>query len=69
MPVINRIADFFSDMQVWRKHIHSNPELGFECHKTADFVISKLQEFGVDEIHSKIAKSGVVRGVIFMKFE
>ena len=60
MPVNNRIADFFNDMQDWRQHIHSNPELGFECHKTADFVISKLQEFGVDEIHSKIAKSGVV---------
>ena len=60
MPVINRIADFFKDMQDWRQHIHSNPELGFECNKTADFVISKLEEFGVDEIHSKIAKSGVV---------
>ena len=60
MPVINRIADFFKDMQGWRQHIHSNPELGFECYKTADFVVSKLEEFGVDEIHSKIAKSGVV---------
>ena len=43
MPVINRIADFFKDMQDWRQHIHSNPELGFECNKTADFVISKLK--------------------------
>ncbi len=60
MPVINRIADFFNDMQDWRQHIHSNPELGFDCYKTADFVISKLKEFGVDEIHDKIAKSGVV---------
>ena len=60
MPVINRIADFYNDMQEWRKHIHSNPELGFECHNTADFVISKLKEFGIEEIHTEIAKTGVV---------
>ena len=32
MPVINRIADFFNDMQDWR-HIPPNPELGFECQR------------------------------------
>ena len=60
MPVINRIADYFYEMQGWRHHMHSNPELGFECFETAKFVKSKLQEFGVDEIHSEIAKTGIV---------
>ena len=60
MPVINRISDYFDEMQGWRHQIHSNPELGFECFETAKFVKSKLEEFGVDEIHSGIAKTGIV---------
>ena len=60
MPVINRISDYFDEMQGWRHQIHSNPELGFECFETAKFVKSKLKEFGVDEIHSGIAKTGIV---------
>ncbi len=60
MPVINRISDYFEEMQGWRHQMHSNPELGFECFETAKFVKSKLEEFGVDEIHSGIAKTGIV---------
>ena len=60
MPIINRIADYFDEMQGWRHHIHANPELGFDCFETAKFVQSKLEEFGVDEIHSQIAKTGIV---------
>ncbi|MEE2774849.1 MAG: M20 aminoacylase family protein [Pseudomonadota bacterium] len=60
MPVINRIGDLSDDMKAWRRYLHANPELGFECYKTSDFVKSKLKEFGVDEIHEGIAKTGVV---------
>ena len=60
MPVINRISDYFDEMQGWRHQMHSNPELGFECFETAKFVKSKLEEFGVDEIHAGIAKTGIV---------
>jgi len=60
MPIVNRIADYHDEMKEWRQYIHKNPELNFDCHKTADFVIKKLKEFGVDEIHEKIAESGVV---------
>ena len=60
MPIVNRIADYHEEMKEWRQYIHKNPELNFDCHKTADFVIKKLKEFGVDEIHEKIAESGVV---------
>ncbi len=60
MPVINRISDYFDEMQGWRQQMHSNPELGFECFETAKFIKSKLEEFGVDEIHSEIAKTGIV---------
>ena len=60
MPIINRIADYFDEMQGWRHHIHTHPELGFDCFETAKFVKSKLEEFGVDEIHTEIAKTGIV---------
>ncbi len=60
MPVLNRIASFADDMTEWRRHLHRNPELGFDCHKTAGFVAGKLREFGVDEVHQGIATSGIV---------
>ena len=63
MPVLNRIADFAPEMTAWRRHLHQNPELGFECHETAAFVVERLREFGVDEIHEGIGQIGVV-GII-----
>jgi hippurate hydrolase len=60
MPVLNRIADFTDQMTAWRRHLHQNPELGFECHQTAAFVAERLAEFGVDEIHQWIGKTGIV---------
>ncbi|SDC19555.1 M20 aminoacylase family protein [Ruegeria marina] len=60
MPVINRIADFAADMAAWRQHLHTIPELEFECYKTAAFVAERLREFGVDELHEGIATTGMV---------
>ncbi|NNE52080.1 MAG: amidohydrolase, partial [Sulfitobacter sp.] len=60
MPVVNRIADFSADMAAWRQHLHTIPELGLDCHKTAAFVADRLREFGVDELHEGIAQTGIV---------
>ena len=60
MPVINRIADFTPDMTAWRRHLHTIPELMFECHQTAAFVVERLREFGITEIHEGIATTGIV---------
>ncbi len=60
MPALNRIAAFADDMTAWRHHLHENPELLFDCHDTAAFVVAKLRDFGVDQIHDGIAESGVV---------
>lgn len=60
MPVINRIADFTTDMTAWRRHLHQIPELMFECHRTAAFVVERLREFGITEIHQGIATTGIV---------
>ena len=46
-------------MSEWRQDLHAHPELGFEEHRTSDFVASKLEEFGV-EVHREIGKTGVV---------
>ena len=60
MPALNTIASFADEMTGWRRHLHQNPELGFECHETAAFVVERLKEFGVTDIHEGIATSGVV---------
>ncbi len=60
MPVVNRIASFAPDMRAWRRHLHQRPETGFDCHETAAFVAARLREFGVDEVHEGIARTGVV---------
>ncbi len=60
MPVINRISDYAEEMKAWRRWMHRHPELRFDCHRTAAFVVERLREFGVDEIHEGIARSGVV---------
>jgi len=63
MPVINRIADFHADMTEWRHDLHRHPELALQEHRTSQVVQDKLRSFGVDEIHTGLATTGVV-GVI-----
>jgi len=63
MPVINRIAEFHDEMTAWRRDFHQHPELGFEELRTSGIVAAKLREFGVDEVVTGIAKTGIV-GVI-----
>ena len=63
MPVINRIAEFHPEMTEWRHDFHMHPEIGFEEVRTSGIVAQKLRDFGCDEVHTDIAKTGVV-GVI-----
>lgn len=53
------IADMSEELKQWRRQIHANPELGFEEHKTAEFVAEKLEEFGV-QVFRGLGKTGVV---------
>ncbi len=59
MAVIDRIAKMHQEMTVWRRDIHSHPELGFEETRTSDIVAAKLKEFGC-EVHRGLGKTGVV---------
>lgn len=42
-----------------RRHLHQNPEIGFEEHDTSDFVAQKLTEWGY-EVERGLGKTGVV---------
>ncbi|MEP2891016.1 M20 aminoacylase family protein [Tateyamaria sp.] len=60
MAIINRIGDLGPDMTAWRQHLHTIPELSFDCPKTSAFIKERLAEIGVDEVHGDIAQTGVV---------
>ena len=59
MKIDDRIKAMHGELTGWRRDLHAHPELGFEEHRTSDFVARKLEEFGL-EVHRGIAKTGVV---------
>ena len=63
MPILNRAAEIQDEVAGWRRHLHTNPELLYDVHKTAAFVADKLKEFGCDEVVTGIGRTGVV-GII-----
>jgi amidohydrolase len=63
MPVKNRFAELLPEITAWRQDFHANPELMYDCHRTAGVVAAKLREFGCDEVVEGIGRTGVV-GVI-----
>ncbi len=65
LPIISQSADELTDIF---KDLHAHPEIGFTEHRTAGVVADKLKEYGVDEIHTGIAGTGVV-GIIKGKRE
>ena len=60
MAILNSIAGFENDMTKWRRHLHQNPELGRDCYKTAEYIQERLKEFGITEIHTGYASTGIV---------
>ena len=63
MPILNRAAELQDEVTAWRHHLHEHPEILYDVHETAAFIIEKLKEFGVDEIVPGIGQTGVV-GII-----
>jgi amidohydrolase len=63
MPIRNRFAEMLPEITAWRRDFHANPELLFDCHRTAGIVAQKLRDFGCDEVVTGIGRTGVV-GVI-----
>ena len=60
LPIIEAAKDELIEIF---KDLHQHPEIGFTEYRTAGVVSEKLKEYGVDEIHTGIAGTGVV-GII-----
>ena len=60
MAIINRIGEFHDEMRAWRQDLHAHPELGLEERRTSALVVDKLRAFGVDEVHTGLARTGVI---------
>ena len=63
MNILPDIDENSKNLEEIYKDLHSHPELGFEEERTSKIVQEKLKEYGVDEIHTEIGKTGVV-GII-----
>ncbi len=60
MPIRNRLAELHPEVTAWRHHLHEHPELMYEVHETAAFVVERLKEMGADDIVTGIGRTGVV---------
>ncbi|PND18218.1 amidohydrolase [Ensifer sp. MMN_5] len=59
-----RAIETFEELQVeatsWRRHLHQYPELDYRLTETAKFVAQKLKSFGLDELETGVAETGIV---------
>lgn len=63
--VHDAIDEIMPGMIADRRHLHENPELGFEEVRTAAFVADRLRDLGVEDIRTGVNRTGVtglVRG-------
>ncbi len=60
MPVLPGITRNEPELNAIFRDLHAHPEIGFEEARTAGIVAQKLREYGFDEVHEGIAKTGVV---------
>lgn len=60
MSTVNGVVHLHSDIQSWRQHLHSCPELGYNEHHTSAFVAERLREFGCDDVVTGLGMTGVV---------
>jgi len=59
-PLKNSIAALVPELTEWRHDFHRFPELQYELGRTAALVAKRLRDFGFDEVHEGIGKTGVV---------
>jgi amidohydrolase len=62
--ILQKTEKIRQDVISWRRHLHMNPELSSQEHKTAQFISEKLREIGVDEIQESFAGTTAVIGLI-----
>lgn len=60
---MNTISQIKEEMISWRHNIHAHPETAFQETNTTQFIIEKLKSFGITELYTEFAPTGVV-GII-----
>ena len=59
ISAIKRLSEeYYEDVLDYRRHLHSNPELSFQEHNTADFIEAKLRDMGITNVERK-ADTGI----------
>jgi hippurate hydrolase len=59
MKLVPSVLQLQGEMTAWRRHLHANPELGFEEFETARFVAEKLRSWGIETVEG-VGRTGVV---------
>lgn len=60
MNILPVIADSTAELTAIFRDLHTHPEIGFTEERTSAIVAEKLREYGVDEVHTGLGKTGVV---------
>jgi amidohydrolase len=60
MNILPVIADSTDELTAIFHDFHAHPEIGFTEERTSSIVADKLREYGVDEVHTGLGKTGVV---------
>ncbi|MDB5890122.1 MAG: Peptidase amidohydrolase [Polaromonas sp.] len=55
-----QISEFHPELTAFRRDLHAHPELGFEEVYTSSRVLHALKLCGVDQVHTGVAKTGIV---------
>ncbi len=59
MYIDPQIVEATSLLTGYRRELHAHPELGYEVHRTADFVAQKLESWGI-EVTRRLGQTGLV---------
>ncbi|WP_370399886.1 M20 aminoacylase family protein [Sulfitobacter sp. JB4-11] len=60
MNILPTIAESKDELEAIFRDLHAHPEIGFTETRTSAIVADKLREYGVDEVHTGLGKTGVV---------
>jgi len=60
MNILPTIAESRDELEAIFRDLHAHPEIGFTETRTSAIVAEKLREYGVDEVHTGMGKTGVV---------
>ena len=60
--ILNAIKKYKDETIQNRRHLHMNPEIGFDTKETEKFIINKLTEYGIEILPSKTGVIAKISG-------